>query len=157
MTQFGCGIWHACITPEEKIQLPSWWSGSASQHERQFYLLSWRFLPLANRGLWYQLEMNLFPGMSCQVGGSAVSIILFFAFFASDRCILLPRVSIHKQGLWKTTANQGLWKFKKMYWQIWPWCFKIYRPSKIFSGPGLLAVVFHKPWINIEVQRITSN
>ena len=28
---------------------------------------------------------------------------------------------------------------------LWPWCFKIYRPSKIFTGPGLLAVVFHKP------------
>ena len=34
-----------------------------------------------------------------------------------------------------------------MFWQIWPWCFKIYRPSKIFTGPGLLAVVFHKPCI----------
>ena len=34
-----------------------------------------------------------------------------------------------------------------MYWQIWPWCFKILRPSKIFTGPGLLAVVFHKPWL----------
>ena len=32
-----------------------------------------------------------------------------------------------------------------MYWPIWPWCFKIYRPSKIFTGHGLLAVVFHKP------------
>ena len=30
---------------------------------------------------------------------------------------------------------------------MWPWCFKIYRPSKIFTGPGLLAVVFHKPWL----------
>ena len=34
-----------------------------------------------------------------------------------------------------------------MYWQIWPWCFKIYRPSKIFTGPGLLAVVLHKPCV----------
>ena len=36
--------------------------------------------------------------------------------------------------------------FKKIYWQICPWYFKIYRPSKMFTGPGLLAVVFHKPW-----------
>ena len=28
-----------------------------------------------------------------------------------------------------------------MNWPIWPWCFIIYRPSKIFSGPDLLAVV----------------
>ena len=36
-----------------------------------------------------------------------------------------------------------------MYWQIWPGCFKIYRPSKMFTGPGLLAVVFHKPCLHL--------
>ena len=43
-----------------------------------------------------------------------------------------------------------------MYSQIWQWCFKIYRPSKIFTGPGLLAVVFHKPCCWAEVQRRRS-
>ena len=54
--------------------------------------------------------------------------------------------------------NQGFWKFKKCtYWQIWPWCFKIYRPSKIFTGPGLLAVIFHKPWLKRELTRSFPN
>ena len=47
-----------------------------------------------------------------------------------------------------TRASESL----KMYWQIWPWCLKIYRPSKIFTGPGLLAVVFHKPWLQWRKQ-----
>ena len=49
-------------------------------------------------------------------------------------------------GLMKDLLN--FQKVLKMYWQIWPECFKIYRPSKIFTGPGLLAVVFHKPCLH---------
>ena len=44
-----------------------------------------------------------------------------------------------------------------MYWQIWPWCFEIYRPSKIFTGPGLLAVVFHKPWLKSITRQIIEH
>ena len=43
-----------------------------------------------------------------------------------------------------------------MYWQIWPGCFKIYGSSKIFTGPGLLAVVFHKPCLQLKQDRASE-
>ena len=57
-------------------------------------------------------------------------------------------------------TDQGQWKF---YWACRFWnttarfagtFFKlsealVNRPSKIFTGPGLLALVFHKPWSHI--------
>ena len=55
----------------------------------------------------------------------------------------LPVHLLNFQKPWLSRTYESL----EMYWQIWPWCFKIYRPGKIFTGPGLLAVVFHKPWI----------
>ena len=50
----------------------------------------------------------------------------------------LPVHFLKFQKPWLTKASES---FKSI---------KIYRPSKIFTGPGLLAVVFHKPCFQLD-------